>query len=802
MKHSLQNRVNSKLFNSALRNLKNHSCSYYECWKDNIPKIVKCCFTCLPGSKENIVPSGSLRNILDLEHLHLLQDHPFLSRGKLRFIYRLTRVNLPIYKGENINDLDWFKTVLHCLWAAISYVISSCIGLVYSLLILLILTLLPQCVRKIVVHSGQLECMKSTLHYGAPVVFLPVYRSPLDYFLITITFFLTELPQPVIFKYRDENIALSWILRILGVKIYAFDYQSPESYQNLKQCLLDGSPIMFHLEESPVRQCKLNLINGDIMHFLIRSCKAELIGNILVVPMNINYDTPPVCNFHQDVLGESQRTSSSSLTEKIRSAYHCLMTQHGMCRITLCQPFSLSELTKSLSEKMGVNEIEYAVYPQQYASIMTDEEKLISDKVINHIIYDRCNTEVIMSTNIISFIFLHRHMDYFTLTDLVEQFGQMCDRIETTTQTGFSGYDLDVVVYALRLLSPYLTMMCMGDVRGEENNADNADKDRQQNREDSKWSEVNVDLLIESDGYVVKPKEGIDISEEFFYYSDLLNGRFVLDAIVGEAIVKLYDDKYASSGKAEEIFHYEIVNMSAKFCFLLQYEFPFSKPCRYLSDRINDIINNLTNSDVLVSCNTKHQDGLIDEERWARRYASTFDDDFDSDPYSDEPFELDAAPVASDYHNHYHSFYRDFEDNYLNKLASTDCSMYNLDRWDENTIEKVLRYSGIVEPYLQVYADNGAQLLNSFKNDLIIAEDDFIENSLPLFRDIVRVPYLRDTLKNSLKLFCKLGIISYSEQNGRKYLRLNESYLDENYFNGFVSELNRYRRPGGSNVTS
>lgn len=64
------------------------------------------------------------------------------------------------------------------------------------------------------------------------------------------------------------------------------------------------------------------------------------------------------------------------------------------------------------------------------------------------------------------------------------------------------------------------------------------------------------------------------------------------------------------------------------------------------------------------------------------------------------------------------------------------------------------------------------------------------------------VPYLRDTLKNSLKLFCKLGIISYSEQNGRKYLRLNESYLDENYFNGFVSELNRYRRPGGSNVTS
>lgn len=491
--------------------------------------------------------------------------------------------------------------------------------------------LLPCFISGVAAHPGQVDMIKRAIaaHPDAPLIFLPLHRSHLDYIMVSFILLNHDIRCPLVAGGDNLRIPVFGnILRYDGAffikrKIDPLTGKKDHVYRAilhtyLQKVLTAGHNVEFFIEGGRTRTGKPCMPKSGILSVIVDAFNDRSIADALIVPVSINYEKLVDGNFVREQLG--QKKIPESFWSAAAGIVKVLKARYGLMRIDFNEPFALSELVRSLrvnasqdvQQQFGPEMKRLQHKPSSSSLFGTDvvqeEQELrhLVDNIARHVVYDCAKATSVMTTNALAFLLLNRFRDGAPLTILAEALDEMRAVLEGASRDlGFTGTSEDVIKYAAELLGPGLVL-----------------------RETR-----NGQLFI-------KPVTLVPNVIELAYYSNSLIPHFALDSIVITSAVLLHRaaekrlrDQQQSTDDVS-VGRRQLQRTCLEFCDLMKYEFILSKPCQSLDTVLDDCIDKLRDRELLAQPTIEY----TDEQQAAQRLAAHMElDDYydDTDSFSD-----------------------------------------------------------------------------------------------------------------------------------------------------------------------
>lgn len=501
--------------------------------------------------------------------------------------------------------------------------------------------LLPCFISGVAAHPGQVDMIKRAIaaHPDAPLIFLPLHRSHLDYIMVSFILLNHDIRCPLVAGGDNLRIPVFGnILRYDGAffikrKIDPLTGKKDHVYRAilhtyLQKVLTAGHNVEFFIEGGRTRTGKPCMPKSGILSVIVDAFNDRSIADALIVPVSINYEKLVDGNFVREQLG--QKKIPESFWSAAAGIIKVLKARYGLMRIDFNEPFALSELVRSLrvnapqdvQQQYGPDMRHLQHKPSCSSLFGTDvvqeehELRHLVDSIARHVVYDCAKATSVMTTNALAFLLLNRFRDGAPLTILAEALDEMRRVLEGASRDlGFTGTSEDVIKYAADLLGPGLVLK----------------------------ETRNGQLFI-------KPVTLVPNVIELAYYSNSLIPHFALDSIVITSAVLLHRaaekrlrDQQQSTDDVS-VSRRQLHRTCLEFCDLMKYEFILAKPCQSLDTLLDDCIDKLRDRELLAQPTVEY----TDEQQAAQRLAAHMElDDYYDDDDTDNSFS-DGMP---DRHN-------------------------------------------------------------------------------------------------------------------------------------------------------
>lgn len=605
--------------------------------------------------------------------------------------------------------------------------------------------LLPCFLSGVAAHPGQVDMIKRAIakNPDAPLIFLPLHRSHLDYIMVSFILLNHDIRCPLVAGGDNLRIPVFGnILRYDGAffikrKIDPLTGKKDHVYRAIlhtyvQKVLTAGHNVEFFIEGGRTRTGKPCMPKSGILSVIVDAFNDKSISDALIVPVSINYEKLVDGNFVREQLG--QKKVPESFSSAASAIMKVLKARYGLMRIDFNEPFSLSELVKSLRKpEMGGNfapENRRLQHKPSSSSlfgtdVVQEEQELrtLVDNIARHVVYDCAKATSVMTTNALAFLLLNRFRDGAPLTILTEALDELRSYLNYTSRDlGFTGASEDVVKYAADLLGPGLVTK---EKRGAQ--------------------------------LFIKPVTMIPNVIELAYYSNSLVPHFALDSIVITAaslLKRQAEQRLREQQQSTEdvsIGQRELFSTCLEFCDLLMYEFILSKPCQSLAELLEKCFDNLRHMGLLL----KPEVEFTEEQQKARRLAAHLElDELNDGSYSED-----------DYYDN-HAEQDDEERVFL--PAEKHC--------DRIVLQSVLA------PFTSTYAAV-ATSLNQLLGGNSMVEGEFIQRCIKEISTRVEQGQCKygesistDTVRNCLKVLEKRSVLEIVNNKGVRIVSLAQAF--------------------------
>lgn len=629
--------------------------------------------------------------------------------------------------------------------------------------------LLPCFISGVAAHPGQVDMIKRAIaaHPDAPLIFLPLHRSHLDYIMVSFILLNHDIRCPLVAGGDNLRIPVFGnILRYDGAffikrKIDPLTGKKDHVYRAilhtyLQKVLTAGHNVEFFIEGGRTRTGKPCMPKSGILSVIVDAFNDRSIADALIVPVSINYEKLVDGNFVREQLG--QKKIPESFWSAAAGIVKVLKARYGLMRIDFNEPFALSELVRSLrvnasqdvQQQYGPDMKRLQHKPSSSSLFGTDvvqeEQELrhLVDSIARHVVYDCAKATSVMTTNALAFLLLNRFRDGAPLTILAEALDEMRRVLEGASRDlGFTGTSEDVIKYAAELLGPGLVLK----------------------------ETRNGQLFI-------KPVTLVPNVIELAYYSNSLIPHFALESIVITTAVLLHRsaekrlrDQQQSTDDAS-VGRRQLHRTCLEFCDLMKYEFILSKPCQSLDTLLDDCIDKLRDRELLAQPTVEY----TDEQQAAQRLAAHME----LDDYYDDTEDSFSDGMSDQHHN-----------------ASDDDDLDRMFLPAERHCDRIVLQS-VLAPFTNTYTAVAVSL-NALVGGNSMVEGEFIKQCIREITSRVEAGECKygesistDTVRNCLKYLEKRSNIEITNNAGVRIVSLAASFDSTEQVQTIIDSMERF----------
>ncbi|KAL4613000.1 glycerol-3-phosphate acyltransferase 1, mitochondrial [Arapaima gigas] len=759
-------------------------------WKEGLlnrkrPFVGRCCHSCTPQSQEKLfnssIPSLGLRNVIYINETHT-RHRGWLARRLSYVLFVLERdVNKDMFAHnvvENVlnnsrvenaitemtletsGDTPVHKVgskerqkaqgILQQMVANISPAFIRLTGWV-------LLKLFNSFFCSIQIHKGQLEMVKkAAIEYNAPLVFLPVHKSHIDYLLITFILFCHNIKAPHIAAGNNLSIPIfSTLIRKLGGFFIrrkldeSADGKKDVLYRALlhaytEELLRQQQFLEVYLEGTRSRSGKPSPARAGMLSIVVDTLCNSNIPDVLIVPVGISYDRIIEGNYNSEQLGKPKK--NESLWGVACAVFRMLRKNYGCVRVDFTQPFSLKEYLetqrcKQLPAPLSLEQLLLptiiSAQPDQAFFMVEEEEQLnvgdLSDEpwrrqvianLAKHVLFTANKSSAIMSTHIVACLLLYRHRQGIALSKLVEDFFNMKEEILSRDfDLGFSGNSEDVVMHALQLLGN-----C-----------------------------VNVTSTGRNTEFIISPKNTVPALFELNFYSNGLFHVFIADAIIAcSALALLREQASSTDGSPSKalISQERLICRAAGLSHFLSNEVAIALPCQMIYQVFHDAVGRLIQYGVLL-VNEEDQEELSPtptEEPWPKRFPEPLswrsdEEDEDSD-FGEEQRDRYLKVSSSLEHQEFFTFLQQLLSPVMEAYAGAAIFVHGLERPISER-----KYTMQLFRYLLTRTEKGVAAYGESATHYLV--------------------------KNTVKTFKELGVLKERRESGMSVLELSGTFIPQ-----------------------
>nr|XP_055032488.1 glycerol-3-phosphate acyltransferase 1, mitochondrial isoform X2 [Misgurnus anguillicaudatus] len=647
------------------------------------PFVGRCCHSCTPQSQERLfnpsIPSLGLRNVIYINETHtrhrgwlarrlsyvlfvLERDvhRDMFARNVVENVLNNSRLESAIIEvaAESEDDPKADSKVRRKARGFLQEMVANISPAFIRLTGWVLLKLFNGFFWSIQIHKGQLEMVKKAAsEYNAPLVFLPVHKSHIDYLLITFILFCHNIKAPHIAAGNNLNIP---ILRTLIRKLGGFfirrkldetsDGKKDVLYRSLlhaytEELLRQQQFLEVYLEGTRSRSGKPSPACAGMLSIVVDTLCTGSIPDVLIVPVGISYDRIIEGNYNSEQLGRPKK--NESLWGVACGVFRMLRKNYGCVRVDFTQPFSLKEYldTQRSRHLQTTLTLEQVLLPTIIAAQpdhavvngedgdhlnfrdLTDEpwRRQVIANLAKHVLFTASKSSAIMSTHIVACLLLYRHREGVLLSKLVEDFFNMKEEILSRDfDLGFSGNSEDVVMHALSLLGNCL----------------------------------NVTSTNKNSEFIIAPRSTVPALFELNFYSNGLFHVFISDAIIACTALALLKEQPAITSAREQsssstlLSQERLIRRAAGLSHFLSNEVAVAMPCQTLYQVLHDAVTRLIEYGVLIVAEEEQEELSPSEEPWPKKFPETLtwrsdEEDEDSD-FGDEQRDryLKVSPSA------------------------------------------------------------------------------------------------------------------------------------------------------------
>ncbi|KAJ8284607.1 hypothetical protein COCON_G00034570 [Conger conger] len=646
-------------------------------WKEGLlnrkrPFVGRCCHSCTPQSQERLfnssIPSLGLRNVIYINETHT-RHRGWLARRLSYVLFVLERDVRKDMFARNVVENVLNNSRVEIATTAVasedgpvameSGAEQRAVGKVRQkargILQEMVANISPAFIRltgwvllklfngffcSIQIHKGQLEMVKkAAIEHNAPLVFLPVHKSHIDYLLITFILFCHNIKAPHIAAGNNLNIPIfSTLIRKLGGFFIRRKLDDPADgkkdvlYRSLihaytEELLRQQQFMEVYLEGTRSRSGKPSPARAGMLSFVVDSLCSSTIPDVLIVPIGISYDRIIEGNYNSEQLGKPKK--NESLWGVACGVFRMLRKNYGCVRVDFTQPFSLKEYldtqrSRQLPAPLSLEQILVptiiAAQPDQPLVNGEEEEhgsRALSDEhwrrqVINnlakHVLFTANKSSAVMSTHIVACLLLYRHREGVVLSKLVEDFFNMKEEILSRDfDLGFSGNSEDVVMHALQLLGN-----C-----------------------------VNVTSANRNTEFIIAPNTTVNALFELNFYSNGLFHVFIADAIIACSVLALLREPAEGTEQGSPrtlVSQEQLIRKAAGLSHFLSNEVAVALPCQMIYQVFHDAVTRLIQYGVLYVAEEDQEElsPSPTEEPWPKKFQEPLswrsdEEDEDSD---------------------------------------------------------------------------------------------------------------------------------------------------------------------------
>ncbi|XP_055542737.1 glycerol-3-phosphate acyltransferase 1, mitochondrial isoform X2 [Wyeomyia smithii] len=609
--------------------------------------------------------------------------------------------------------------------------------------------LLPCFISGVAAHPGQVDMIKRAIakNPDAPLIFLPLHRSHLDYIMVSFILLNNDIKCPLVAGGDNLRIPVFGnILRYDGAffikrKIDPVTGKKDHVYRAilhtyLQKCLTAGHNVEFFIEGGRTRTGKPCMPKSGILSVIVDALNEKSITDALLVPVSINYEKLVDGNFVREQLG--QKKVPESFSSAASAIMKVLKARYGLMRIDFNEPFSLSELVKCLRQSETAFHHAPEVRRLQHKAsssslfgtdVVQEEQELrtLVDNIARHVVYDCAKATSVMTTNALAFLLLNRFRDGAPISMLIEALDELRAILNLSSRDlGFTGTSEDVIKYAADLLGPGLVTKQQ---RGSQ--------------------------------LFIRPITMVPNVIELAYYSNSLIPHFALDSIMiicatlllREAQQKCQQSKQSIDNVS--IGRQKLFRTCLEFCDMLMYEFILSKPCQNLETLLQDCFDQLCIRGLLVQPEIEY----TEEQLHARRIAARIElEDLDDGVTSEDDYFSEGASDP----------FQEEDETRVYLPAEKHC-------------ERIVLQS-VLAPFTSTYAAV-ASCLQSLVGANAVIEGNFIKQCIQMITDRVDRGECKygesistDSVRNCLKVLEKRSYIEISNNKGSRIVSLAPQY--------------------------
>ncbi|XP_078421310.1 glycerol-3-phosphate acyltransferase 1, mitochondrial isoform X2 [Cetorhinus maximus] len=634
------------------------------------PFVGRCCHVCSPMSRDKLfntsIPSQGLRNVIYINETHtryrgwlarrlcyvlFIQERDvhrdMFPRNVIENVLNSNRVQMAIM--ETVTERIPVETLAQPDPKAVGKVKRKARGILQQM----VANISPVVIRltgwvllklfngffwSIQIHKGQLEMVKKAAAENAPLIFLPVHKSHIDYLLLTFILFCHNIKAPHIAAGNNLNIPIfSTLIRKLGgffirrkLDIGA-DGRKDILYRAvlrvyIAELLRQRQFMEIFVEGTRSRSGKPYMAMTGLLSIVVDSLYENTVTDVMIIPVGISYDRIIEGNYNNEQLGKPKK--KESLWGVAQGVFRMLRKNFGCVRVDFGQPFSVKEyidaqrnrplpaalsleeilLPSIITDRPGLDFAEPDQVPIINSRDFSDEQyrrQLISN-VAKHALFTASRCSAVMSTHIVACLLLYRHRKGVHLSKLVEDFFSMKEVVLARDfDLGFSGNSEDVVMHALHLL---------GDC-------------------------VNVRSSRRNSEFFIAPTTTIPALFELNFYSNGIFQVFLTEAILACSLCAILKEKITEPGQMELTVSQErLIRTAASLCHLLSNEVMVALPCQAVYQVCHDAVGKFIQYGILMVAEEDLSPSPT-EETWANKYPdglSWRSDEEDDSDYGEE----------------------------------------------------------------------------------------------------------------------------------------------------------------------
>ncbi|KAM9816703.1 glycerol-3-phosphate acyltransferase 1, mitochondrial [Neosynchiropus ocellatus] len=768
-------------------------------WKEGLlnrkrPFVGRCCHTCTPQSWEKLfnpsIPSLGLRNVIYINETHTRQ-RGWLARRLSYLLFVLERdVHRDMFTRnvvDNVLNKEGVESAIAQVAADLSAsagelgqqpkTVSKAKQKARTLLQKMAANISPAFIRltgwvllrlfngffwSIQIHKGQLEMVKkAATEENVPMVFLPVHKSHIDYLLITLILFCHNIKAPHIAAGNNLSIPiLSTLIRKLGGFFIrrkmeeTGDGKKDILYRSLlhaytEELLRQKQFLEVYLEGTRSRSGKPSPARAGMLSIVVDTLCTGAIADVLVVPVGISYDRIIEGNYNSEQLGKPKK--NESLWGIACGVFRMLRKNYGCVRVDFNQPFSLKEYLDSQRNRHIPQPVslEHALMPtiisaqpdvqlfegqedgQQNGELPDDifRRQLINN-LAKHVLFTANKSSAIMSTHIIACLLLYRHRQGVALSKLVEDFFNMKEEILSRDfDLGFSGNSEDVVMRALHLLENCINVTSSSNRNGE---------------------------------FTISPSQTVPALFELNFYSNGLFHVFISDAIIACSILSLQREMVLDWEQVQQqgglnslpLSQEKLIRKAAGLSHFLINEVAIAPPCQTIYQVFHDAVTRLLQYGVLYIAEEDQEELSLSptDEPWPKKFPEPVswrsdEEDEDSD-FGEEQRDRYLKVSLSAEHQEFFVFLQHQLSPVLEAYSGAAIFIHSLSQPMPES-----EYTSRLFKYLLTRTERGIAAYGESATHYLV--------------------------KNTVKTFKELGVLTERRENGITALELSNTFLPQ-----------------------